>query len=347
MKIGIIGLGLMGGSLAKKLRLCEKVEKIIAYDINVDDLKLAKKENIISEYTTEIDSSFSDLDYIIICTPVRTIVEIAKKLELYVSQNCLVMDIGSTKSAVVKDLENMDFNYIGTHPMVGKETSGFKASDSHLYEKAKFIITPTSKVPKEQIEKALEIIRILEAEPVFMNDNEHDGAVSAISHVPHVVAFSLVNTVKSLDNDDNILKTIAAGGFKDITRIASSDPIMWQNIFLENSEEVLKTINEFKTSLNTLEQYIRDADKEKIEEYIFSAKEYRDSIDNLKKNNEIDIKISNTPGELERIVSILAKNNINIINLSIQDDIDEKNGTLKLFFNNMDMKEQAEKILNP
>lgn len=345
MDIGIIGLGLMGGSIVKKLRKCNEIKRIIAYDTNVEDLKIAKEENFIDDYSLSIDDKFSNLDYIFICVPVKYTTTIAKELEKHVTNNCLVIDIGSTKGTIVPILENMKFKYIGTHPMVGKETSGFKYSDSHLYEKSYFLITTTSKTSEESIQKVTKIIEILEGIPYIIPLEKHDFIVSAISHVPHIVAFSLVNMAKDLDDNNAHLKTLAAGGFKDITRIASSSPQMWKSIFLENKSEILKTLDTFKNSLNYLEECIVNMDENGIDSFIQSSKNYRDSIDNLKKNNEINVKIVNTPGELEKIISILAKHNINIINLSIQDDIDEKQGTLKLFFSNIDMKEYAENIL--
>jgi prephenate dehydrogenase len=345
MKIGIIGLGLMGGSIAKKLKLCKEVEKIIAYDKNIEDLKLAKLENIIDDYTTNIDVNFSNLDYIFICVPVKYTVSISKELEKHISSNCIVIDIGSTKGNIVPKLEKMNFEYVGTHPMVGKEKSGFKYSDSHLYDKSYFLITTTENTKADNIQKVEYIIKLLDAKPYIIPLNKHDFIVSVISHVPHIIAFSLVNMTKDLEDENNYLRTLAAGGFKDITRIASSDPTMWQNICLENSSEILDTISNFKKSLEKIENYIISKNDNELYNFIEESKKFRDSIDTIKKDNEICIKITNTPGELEKVISILSKNNINIINLSIQDDVDEKHGTLRLYFNNIDKKNLAYNIL--
>lgn len=345
MKIGIIGLGLMGGSIVKRLKKYDENTYIIAYDTNIEELEIAKHEKFIDNYTTEIGKSFSNLDYIFICSPVKYTIDIAKELESIVQNDCLVIDIGSTKGSIVPVLEDMNFNYVGTHPMVGKELSGFRYSDSHLYDKAYFLITVTNKTSKVNLEKAIKIIQILDAVPYTIPLEKHDFIVSAISHVPHIVAFSLVNMANNLDDENEYLKTLAAGGFKDITRIASSSPKMWQAIFKENKEEILNTLKFFKSSINNLEQLIQEENSNEIEKFIESSKNYRDSIDTLKKNNELDLKIQNTPGELAKIINILGENNINIINLSILDDIDEKHGTLKLFFNNIDMKDLAQKTL--
>ena len=345
MKVGIIGLGLMGGSIAKGLKLRDNKIEIIAFDTNVEDLKIAKKENIIDNYTLNIDTSFSNTDYIFICVPVKHTINIAKKLERIVDSNTLVTDIGSTKNTIVKTLEDFKFNYIGTHPMVGKEKSGLKYADSHLYDNSYFIITTTDKTKAKDIEKITSIISLLNAKPLIIPLSKHDFAVSVISHVPHIIAYSLVDMTKNLEDDNNYLKTLAAGGFKDITRIASSSPQMWNSICLDNNDEILKTISEFKKSLNTIESYIKEKDEIHMIDFFTNSKNYRDSIDNIQKANEITTKIENTPGQLKKIISILADNNINIINLSIQDDIDEKHGTLKLYFENVEKKEKAYNLL--
>ena len=345
MKIGIIGLGLMGGSIAKSLKLKNKEIEIVAYDTNIKDLKLAKKENIIDKYTDSIDNSFYGTDYIFICVPVKYTVEIAKNLEKIIDSTTLVTDIGSTKNSIVSILENFSFNYIGTHPMVGKEKSGFQYADSHLYDNSYFIITNTDKTKEENILKIKNIILLLNAKPLIVPLAKHDFVVSVISHVPHIIAYSLVDMAKNLEDENNYLKTLAAGGFKDITRIASSSPQMWNSICLENNSEILNTLAAFRKSLDNIEYYIKEKDESNMIDFFANSKNYRDSIDNVKKANEIATKIENTPGQLKKIISILADNNINIINLSIQDDVDEKHGTLKLYFENIEKKEKAYNIL--
>lgn len=345
MKIGIIGLGLMGGSIAKSLKYKDKTIEIVAFDTNEEDLKIALNENIIDSYSLDINESFSNLNYIFICVPVKYTLDIAKKLEKIVSSDCIVTDIGSTKGSIVPEIEKLNLNYVGTHPMVGKEKSGFSYADSHLYDNMYFIITTTEKTKSENIDKIITIIKLLNAKPYVIPLNKHDFIVSVISHVPHIIAFSLVNMTNELEDENNHLRTLAAGGFKDITRIASSNPIMWQNICLENSDEILNTINSFKISLEKIESYIINKNEDKLFSFIENSKNFRDSIDNIQKDNEICMKITNTPGELEKVISILARNDINIINLSIQDDIDEKHGTLKLYFKNIDYKEKALNIL--
>ena len=345
LKIGIIGLGLMGGSIAKCLSKNNSIEKIVAYDKNLEDLEIAKKENIITDFTTTIDSNFSDLDYIFICVPVRHTIDITKELIPYLSSNCIVTDIGSTKRNIVTELEKLNINYVGTHPMVGKEKSGLAYADSHLYDNAYFLITKTDKTKNENIDKIQEIILLLNAKPYIIPLEKHDKIVAAISHVPHIIASTLVNMASSLEDKDSNLRSLAAGGFKDITRIASSGAQMWQNICLENSEEILATLKTFKYSLEEIEQNIISKNPEKIYSFLDSAKTFRDSVDTMKKDNEIIMKIQNTPGELQKVISILANNNLNIRNLSIQDDIDEKYGTLKLYFDNIDKKDLAYLVL--
>ena len=282
MKIGIIGLGLMGGSIAKTLAGNE----IIAFDKNKEDLEKALEEGVITNYTLEINNEFEDVDILFICTPVKYIYEYIKEAYKYVKKDCIITDIGSTKNDIVtkveKDFPNM--NFIGAHPMVGSEKIGYNNSLKDLFENSYYLITKTSNTKETNMEKFYEIIKKLKAFPVIMNSKEHDYVVSIISHIPHIIASGLVNLVQNSDDKDK-MKMLVGGGFKDITRIASSSPQMWQNICVQNKQEILKGLQNFKDILNSFEQSLVNNDEEKMLEYFKNAKQYRDNI--LEVKNDI------------------------------------------------------------
>lgn len=340
MKIGIIGLGLMGGSIAKALK--GKVEKIIAFDINKNDLILAKENNIIDEYSENIDDKFRGLDIIFVCVPVSKIVDVVNDLKNHIDDKTIITDIGSTKENIINKIRALDVRYVPGHPMVGREKSGFKYSISDLYENSYYILVEEN-TNIEDLKKVKEAVSFMNAKPIMIKEKEHDFLLAAISHLPHVIAVSLVNTVRKLETENNLMKTLAAGGFKDITRIASSDSVMWEGICLENKLELLKLITEFEANLSEMKECIK-TDKS-VKEYFITSKEYRDSIDVIKKDNELDIFIKNVPGTLAKVTNILAENCINVRNISIIDNIDEKAGELKLFFENSKVKEEAKKVL--
>ena len=226
-KIGIIGLGFMGGCIAKTLITSSKICSIIAFDNNIESLKQAKKDNSITEYTTNLED-FKDTDIIFLCTPVGFISEYANRLKYIIKKDCIITDIGSTKNSIIQALEKIDVNFVGGHPMVGSERTGYNTSNNYLFENTYYIITKNSNI--EATKKVETIVKELKAIPVTVEPEKHDYIVAAISHVPYVIAAGLVNLVKDLDDEKENLKTLAAGGFKDITRNASSDPTMWMHI---------------------------------------------------------------------------------------------------------------------
>ena len=244
--IGIIGLGFMGGCIARTLIKSDKIEKIFAYDTNRGALELAKKEQNITDIVTEFDD-FKECDVIFLCTPVGFILEYAKKLSNIVKEDCVITDIGSTKRNIVEELKDLKINFVGAHPMVGSERSGYNTSHDLLFENTYYILTENDN--ENSVKKVKEVVNELKAIPVVIDYKKHDYIVAAISHVPHIIAAGLVNMVKELDDKEEHMKLLAAGGFKDITRIASSDPTMWENICTENKEEILNIESIYQKNL--------------------------------------------------------------------------------------------------
>ena len=345
--IGIIGLGLMGGSIAKTLK--NKLNKIIAFDLNEQDLKQALNEKVIDEYTLNIDEKFSNLDIIFICTPVKLVYEYVQKLEKYISPNCIITDVGSTKFEIVKSIEK-DFpniKFIGAHPMVGSEKSGYNASKDFLFENGYYIITKTEKTDIQDVEKIKNVVEQLKAIPIIIDVDKHDYIVSAISHVPHIVASALVNLVKNSDDNNMNMKHLAAGGFKDITRIASSSPVMWQNICNQNKEEIIKTLSIFNNIINEFIENIIQEKESNVLTYFESAKEYRDSFDIVpaSTNYYITIDVKDTPGVIAEIATMLSLNNINIKNIGIENSREYEGGILKIVFQNEEEKNKSIELL--
>ena len=275
-KIGIIGLGLMGGSLAKSLKKVKSVEKILAYDEDIFTLKRAKEDGIIDEFTECIDKRFQDLDFIFLCTPVNTIYEFADKLAKIVNPNCIITDIGSTKEKIVKKIDKLGINFVGGHPMIGRERFGYAFSSDDLYNNAYYILTKTEKTNNKSIEKLKELLIQIHVIPIEMELEKHDFYVATISHVPHIIASGLINLVKSTDDENMTMKTIAAGGLKDITRIASANPDMWKNICMQNKEEILLVLEQFQKIIDEFKKNI-DNEEETLK-FFQTAKEYRDNI---------------------------------------------------------------------
>ena len=345
--IGIVGLGFLGGSLAKSLIATGKVNKIIACDKDMESLKLAQKENVIKDYSEKIDEKFEDCDIVFICTPVKFIPSIEQELDKYVNENCIITDTGSTKKKIIEQSKKINKEFIGGHPMVGSERSGYKTSKDYLFENAYYIITKSQNTTKRAINVLKELIIAIGAIPIIIDENKHDYITATISHVPHVIASCLVNLVKQLDDHDETMKNLAAGGFKDITRIASADPLMWENICSENKEEILKVLCIFKEILNNFEKEISISDN--TFNFFEEAKEYRDSFINKKINGntmpELNISIKDENGAIARIATILSENNIGMKNIEILNNRENNYGVLKIVFYSYEQMEYGYEVL--
>lgn len=352
IKIGIVGLGLMGGSIAKALKSkCDDVQ-IVAFNRSMDILKQAYSENVIDNYSTEIDSIFSGCKIIFLCIPVSHISEYVNKLIPYVSRDCVITDVGSTKGTLFEDMEKLKDNiyFIGGHPMTGSEQTRYSASKQYLYENAYYILSPLPSVPEPQIDFLIDIVKKMGAIPVKISPYEHDYIVAAISHVPHVIAAAIVNMVNRLDNEQKYMHTLAAGGFKDITRIASSSPDMWQNISVENRQNILNVLSEFKNIISEFENILRQDDIQSIWNYYNDAKQYRDSFDShlpiaSSKYFEIYVDILDQLGSIATISTMLSVNGINIKNIGIINNREFENGVLQIVFDTEQAQHKSIELL--
>ena len=201
----------------------------------------------------EIDDSFVGCEIIFICVPVDKIPAITYKLGGIVHKDCILTDVGSTKDDVIGAVHRMslDCPFIGGHPMAGSEATGYKAARANLFENAYYILTPLQETDEKHVNKLSCFVRSFGALPIVMKPDRHDYATAAISHVPHVLASALVNTIHRLDGEDKIMHTLAAGGFKDITRIASSSPDIWESICRTNKGNIIEVLDELVMSIQS------------------------------------------------------------------------------------------------
>lgn len=346
-KVGIVGLGFLGGSLAKALKNSGKVDYIIACDKNLESLNLAKADGVIEDYKEELDGSFSDLDFVFICTPVSFIVDYAKRLGEIVKHDCIITDTGSTKRSIIDNLKDLNVEFIGAHPMIGSERSGYQTSKELLFENSYYIITKHEKNKDENIEKLKELIEAIKAIPIVVESDKHDYITAAISHVPHVIAAGLVNLVKQLDDENETMKMLAAGGFKDITRIASSDPTMWQNICFDNKEEILKVINVFENIIDNFKAGIENQDS--TFGFFDSSKTYRDSFISRKIGGntmpELNISVKDENGAIAKITTILSANEIGIKNIEVLNNRENNFGALRVVVRTYEERDKGYDVL--
>ena len=329
--IGFIGLGLIGGSIAKTIRKFHPDYHILAYAKHKETLAAALNCNAIDAVLEEKDERYRTCDYIFLCAPVEYNIEYLKYLKNVISDDCIITDAGSVKGPIHKAVEElgMDHCFIGGHPMAGSEQSGF--------ENAYYILTPGGQVPLEKLTEFSELIDSLGSIPMVLTAEEHDFITAGVSHLPHIIASSLVNLINKLDNEAEYMKTIAAGGFRDITRIASSSPVMWEQICIENHENISSVLDEYIRMLIQIRCSIDNQEASYLYDMFARSRDYRDSIDAsssglINKTYMLYIDIVDEAGGIATIATILAMEGISIKNIGIIHNREFEQGVLKIEF---------------
>ncbi len=240
----LIGLGLIGGSIAKAIKKTYPKARISVLERDQHSIEMAISEGIIEKGLQGIEEIPSDTDLLFLCTPVEWNRKFLRELAPKLPSHTLLTDVGSTKSSIMEEAEALGLSarFCGGHPMAGSESSGYKASDSLLLENAYYLLTPGQGFPTESIEKMKTFLSSIGSIPFVMSPEEHDKSVACVSHLPHLIAAILVKLLKEED-EKGTMKKLAAGGFKDISRIASSSPVMWQQICLSKRSRFFKCLS--------------------------------------------------------------------------------------------------------
>ena len=349
---GFIGLGLIGGSIARGLRRANKDITIMAYMRTRSKLEQAKKEGTIDIILDGIDETLSACDIIFLCTPVEYNAMYLEKVRPFLKPGAIITDIGSTKTDIHKAVERLGYEdvFVGGHPMAGSEKTGYESSTDHLLENAYYIITPTARSTPEQIDRIREVALAIGALPLVLDYHEHDFSVAAISHLPHLVASSLVNLVHDNDSKDEIMKRLAAGGFKDITRIASSSPVMWEQICMTNTGNILTLLKRYIASLESICDTLEHHDGSAIYRMFEESGKYRSSIPNrgrgpIERDYSFSVDVLDEPGSISVLSAILAAKGISVKNMGINHSREEGEGALRISFYKEEQKNEAASLL--
>lgn len=352
IQIGFLGLGLIGGSLAKSLRRAHPQCRICAFDPDEETLKLACREGVVDKICSVQDSAFGDCDYIFLCAPVKDNIAYLSFLKEIKKESCIISDVGSVKGEMHRAVAEagMDNCFVGGHPMAGSEKSGYSNATDFLMENAYYLITPGGEVDVMRLAAFMELITSLKAIPMVMTWEEHDFVTAAVSHLPHIVAASLVNAIKNLDTSDQCMRQIAAGGFRDITRIASSSPVMWQQICLSNGPAISRVLDEYIKLLVQARCFVDNQEGDALYQMFYSSREYRDALPEsskglLQKVFAIYCDIYDEAGGIATIATLLAMNNINIKNIGIVHNREFEEGVLRIEFYDAEAQEKAVHVL--
>ncbi|WP_243372925.1 prephenate dehydrogenase/arogenate dehydrogenase family protein [Geotalea sp. SG265] len=280
-RLAIIGVGLIGGSLARVLREKGEVGEVIGIGRGEANLRKGVELGVLDSYSLDPLAGVAGADMVFLATPVCSIARIAALIAPALAPGAIVTDGGSVKGEIVASCEGImpvGTHFVGGHPIAGTENSGVEASFSTLYQGKRCILTPTSRTDSEALAKVARMWEIAGSEVVEMDVEKHDHVVAAISHLPHMVAYSLVNAVSSYDRFSESILKYSAGGFRDFTRIASSDPAMWRDIALMNRGAVLEMMDIFQEYFGRLRALVEAGDGERLHDFFYNSKQNRDAI---------------------------------------------------------------------
>lgn len=351
-RITIIGLGLIGGSLARAFRERLGITDIAAVDRSRSSLEQALRDGNISHGFTEPDEYILDSDIIFVCTPVKQTIKYLDVIFNNVKPGCIVTDVGSTKAQIIRHVNNMPSPpcFIGGHPMAGTEKTGYASGFAHLFENAYYILTPSKSSDKASVGVMTDIVKGIGGIPLILDAEEHDRITGGISHVPHIIASALVNMVKDCDSADGKMQMLAAGGFKDITRIASSDPEMWESIISSNKQKIIDIMDAYISFLNKFRNYIVTDNETEIINFFQSAKDYRSLFPSNVKgliapSYEIAADVVDKPGIIGEIATLLGSRGINIKNINVSNNREFEHGCLKITLSDSDSENAAFELL--
>lgn len=353
LHIGFIGLGLIGGSIAKSCKRKYPDTVIYAYTRTRATLETAASDNVVDIICEKEDSRLLQCDYIFLCAPVNDNIAYLQWLKNRIKQGCIITDVGSVKGEIHQAVHalSMDDCFIGGHPMAGSEKTGYQNATDYLIENAYYIITPAPQVESSKVTVFMEFISSLGAIPLTISYEEHDYITAAISHLPHIIASTLVNAVQKMDTPDEHMRLIAAGGFKDITRIASSSPTMWQQICLENRSMISKVLEEYIKLISQAKEWVDSSSSDELYHMFDASREYRNSLPDksqgaFEKEHVIYCDIYDEAGGIATIATLLAMNGINIKNIGIIHNREFEEGVLRIEFYEKTVCDKAEFVLS-
>lgn len=352
-RIVIIGLGLIGGSLAKALRQRLNILDITAIDMDEDAINEALRDGTINRGFTQLNEYVFNADVIFLCTYIKSTIEYIKEIHGKTKQECIITDVGSTKAEIINLVDSLPSPpcFIGGHPMAGTEKAGYNTSRAHLFENAYYILTPSKTADERSLDFMTGLISGIGGIPITIDAYRHDRIVAGISHVPHVVASALVNLVKEIDFSNGKMQLLAAGGFKDLTRIASSNPEIWQNIMLSNREQIGDILWALIDNLSIILQAIEEGREKDIYSFFSSAKDFRNTFTEgdrglISPIHRITIDVIDRPGIIGEIATILGENNINIKNINVAHSREFEQGCLIISFSDSESMNRSLNLLS-
>lgn len=324
-QVTIVGVGLIGGSLGLCFKSLKDAPKVIGYSKTKETLIKAKELGAIDEYYDNVAGAVNGSDIVFICTPVGSIVEIAREAAKAMKKNSVLTDVGSTKSAIVDKIESSlpdDIFFIGGHPMAGSENYGIENAQADLFNGSCYILTPTQKTNTQAFQLLHSLLTKTGADVIAINADKHDRIVASMSHLPHIVAASLVNLADKEESRKENWLAIAAGGFKDTTRVAASSTHLWLDICLENKTAIVNSLKEFKEVLDCMTDLIEREDRVALRNKLEQARNARLSMatageKEIEQFRDLFIPVKDKPGVISDITLTIGEIGLNIADIEI------------------------------
>lgn len=346
-RITIIGMGLIGGSIGlalKRRNLCEKIVGVDEFSV----IHRALERGAITEgyNRTDLEKAIKGSEIIFLCTPVQQIVELLPLVARFADEYSLVCDVGSSKGFIVADA-NKHFSenkyFLGTHPMAGAETRGIESADPFLFENAIWVVTPGHRIPEKITRKIGLLLEGIGARILMLTPKMHDRIIAAVSHLPQFAAVAMVNLIARFHQEDPNYLKLAAGGFRDMTRIASSPFSVWRDICQTNNEQIATFVDEYIAELQHIKKLL---EAQELETYFNQAAITRlaipkDSKGFIRPTYDVSIAVADEPGVIAKFSGVLAANNINIKDIEVLKVREGEGGTIRLAFENEADRQKA------
>jgi prephenate dehydrogenase len=349
-RVTIIGVGLIGGSLALAIKHRFPIIHIIGVD-KPQILKRALKRNVIDIAERSVERAVHSADLVIIAAPVFAIAKLLPIVAKNIAPHAIVTDTGSVKQTIVKQAQKLfpSGNFIGGHPMAGSEFSSIDAAHPLLFQNAIYILTPTRMTNIKSLRAIAKFFTSLDARIFTIDPGTHDSVVAAVSHLPQLAAVALMNTVGKRHPDSPAHLSLAAGGFRDMTRIASSRFLMWKDILSANRKEIGKALRLFINQLETMAEVV-DSNPSHLSKEFKTSRNLRLHIPQSMKGFmsplvDLSVFVEDKPGELARLTLSLAKKKINIKDIELLKVREGRGGTFRLSFENHNVSNEAARIL--
>lgn len=351
-RICIVGLGLIGGSLAFAWKRAGAAAEIVGVDISADSCNQAQQLGVVHWATTSLADAVTGADVVVLAVPVEEMEPTAEEVLNFITKECLITDVGSTKTGLyqrLSDIFSSRGNYIGGHPMAGSEQAGIAAADPYLFENAVYILTPARPdAPGTALLTGL--VDKLGARVIVMLPQQHDAIVAAVSHLPHVAAAALVNTAAKVEGELPSTLMLAAGGFRDTTRIASGHPELWQGICSANRQYLLAVLEGFQQSIQEFSQLLANDDADGIRDFFYRARETRENIPAKRRGFlprvfDLVVTVPDEPGMIGSLARLLGQHDVNIADIEILRAREGDGGTIRLGVQSEAALERAVELL--